>query len=114
MRNKSCIVESGEVNKHFKNWLECNFGFYTSGVLIDSSWDSNVVYQYDPELDALKSSYNNISMKDIFSYEMENLDDVLYLRFYAEDKVPWCSYEMMWLNETAPKYFWDNLDLIKS
>ena len=114
MQGARSIIKEGKVDVHFKNWLECNFGFYTCGVLVDSVWDSNIIYQYDPELDALKSSYNIVYMKDISSYEMKNLDGVLHLQFYAEDEVPWCSYEMAWLNETAPKYFWENIDFIKS
>ena len=114
MQGARSIIKEGKVDVHFKNWLECNFGFYTCGVLVDSVWDSNIIYQYDPELDALKSSYNIVSLSEMYRYELETRENCVYLHLFIDEDNLWCSYIMMWLDETAPKYFWDNLDLIKN
>ena len=112
MQGTCSIIKTGKVDVHFKNWLECNFGFYTCGVLVDSVWDSNIIYQYDPELDALKSSYNIVSLSEMYRYELETRENRVYLHLFIDEENLWCSYIMMWLDETAPKYFWDKVKFI--
>lgn len=94
-----------KITRNFKTWLECNFGFYTMGVLVDNVWDSNVIYQYDPELDALKSSYNVLNLEDVTEYSFEKYDSTYLLNFYIGDNIPYATFKMCWISETCPNYF---------
>lgn len=110
MSDEKISLYKNDLNKRFKIWLESNFGFYSSGILIDASYDSNILYQYNPETNKLQSSYMNVDLKCCTSYEIIKRNENLFLYFYSEDVV-WSSYMMVWINENAPEYF--NLNYLK-
>lgn len=110
MSDEKISLYKNDLDKRFRIWLESNFGFYSSGILIDASYDSNILYQYNPETNKLQSSYMNVDLKCCTSYEIIKRNENLFLYFYSED-VMWSSYMMVWINENAPDYF--NLNYLK-
>lgn len=105
MDTESVILKEGVVDLKFGVWVECNFGFYTMGVLIDNAWDSNVLYQYNAETQIFQSTYGEYRMRDVISYSIEKRPWGMYLNLYGEDKVRWVTFQMTWLVENAPEYF---------
>lgn len=101
--SKDNIKTEGKVDYKFKLWLDCNFGHYTQGLLIDYYWDSTVVYQYDSKLDKLRSTYNEISLDSITGWRIYNDNRELVLALYEGD-VLWCAYVMCWVTYTKPEY----------
>jgi hypothetical protein len=101
--SKDKIKFEGSVDNFFKNWLECNFGYYTQGLLVDVNWDSTVVYQYDYKLGKLRSTYNEISLDSITGWRIYDDNGELVLALY-EDDVLWCAYVMSWITYNKPDY----------
>jgi hypothetical protein len=101
--SKDNIKNEGKVDYKFKVWLDCNFGYYTQGLLIDYCWDSTVVYQYDSKLGKLRSTYNEISLDSITDWRIYDDNGELVLAFYEGD-VAWCAYVMSWLIYNKPEY----------
>jgi hypothetical protein len=101
--SKDNIKTEGNIDSKFKVWLDCNFGYYTQGLLIDYHWDSTVVYQYDYKLGKLRSTYNEISLDSITSWRIYDDNGELVLAFYEGD-VAWCAYVMSWLTYNKPEY----------
>lgn len=98
------LVQEGNINKEFKVWLECNFGYYTQGLLIDANWDSTVVYQYDTEIDKLRSTFNELSFKNVNKWRIYKDDnDEFYIGLYWNDGL-WGAYVMSWLTYEKPDY----------
>ena len=105
MNSEKVILKEGKADLRFGIWLECNFGFYSMGVLVNAEWDSNVLYQYNAETQIFQSTYNEIRMQDIISYNIEKRPWGLYLNLYGEDDIRWVTFKMAWLDEKAPEYF---------
>lgn len=83
----------GGIDENFKNWLNFSFGFYSDRVLVSNDWDSNLIYQYDFELEAFKSSYNNIYLSDVDAWSVELNDDFCILNLLAGEHL-WTSFKL--------------------
>ena len=105
------LICSGDITQKFLVWLECNFGYYTCGVLVDRDWDSNVLYQYDSQVNHLRSSYSDFDLKNINKWKIEKEFETYILSFY-EDDLLWRNYTLSWLNFEKPSYV--NFDYISS
>ena len=102
--SKDKLLLWGVIDRQFKAWLACNFSYYTQGLLVDSSWDSTVVYQYDPETDKLRSTLNEISFNNLNQWRLYKDDnEEFYLSFYWNDIFSH-SYIMSWLVYEKPNY----------
>ena len=105
MDYEKMIVKRKLIDNHFKSWLECNFGFYSSGILINTCWDSNVIYQYDYETQTLKSSFDDLKLNDMEYYSIEKYERTYILSLFDEENMKWCSYMMCWISEEIPEHF---------
>ena len=98
------LLQEGTVDNKFKVWLECNFGHYTQGLLIDANWDSTVVYQYDAEMDKLRSTFNELSFENVNKWRIYKDDnDDFYIGLYWGGGL-WGAYVMSWLTYEKPDY----------
>lgn len=93
--------QSGEIDENFKNWLNSSFGFYSGYVLISNDWDSTLIYQYDFELEAFKSSYNNIYLSDVDTWSVECKDGYFVLNLQASEHL-WASFKLYKLQPLTP------------
>lgn len=102
--SKDNLKYEGIVDKQFKVWLECNFGYYTQGLLVSAVWDSTVVYQYDYEADKICSTFDSLSFQNTTSWRIyEDDNGEFYLSFYWDDALQ-TSYVMSWLSYKKPDY----------
>lgn len=96
------VTITGDIDKKFKEWLEFSFGFYSDSALISNDYDSNVLYQYDPELDALVSSYSTLTINNVDNYELIIEKDMATLNLKQNDTV-WYALTCMWFNINPTK-----------
>lgn len=102
--SKDKVKFEGSIDIVFKNWLECNFGYYTQGLLVDANWDSTVVYQYDPETDKIRSTFNEVLLKNVNVWRIYQDDnDEFYLGLYWDGGL-WGAFVMSWLTYDKPEY----------
>lgn len=106
------LLQEGPADNKFKLWMECNFGHYTQGLLIDVHWYSTVVYQYDAEVNKLRSTFNELSFENVNKWRIYKDDnDGLYIGLYWNDAL-WGAYVMSWLTYNKPEYV-DLSDIIR-
>lgn len=94
---------SGEINQKFIVWLDANFGFYSQGILVDTAWDVNLIYQFEEKRNALKSWYQEIELSRFNKWEIIIDNDTFYLNLY-EDDIKWFCFQTCWINEKKPDY----------
>ena len=83
----------GKIDENFKSWLSSSFGFYSDRVLVSNDWDSNIIYQYDFELEALKSSYNNIYLSEVDNWSIDFNNDYCFLHLKSGEHF-WASFKL--------------------
>lgn len=98
------LICSGDINQKFLAWLECNFGFYSSGILIDTAWDSNVISQYDSQRNCLRNSYNDFELDKVNKWSITKSKNNAYLLNFYEDELLWAGFELNWLSADKPDY----------
>ena len=98
------LICRGNINQKFLVWLECNFGFYSSGVLIDTAWDSNVISQYDSQRNCLRNSYNDFELDKVNKWSITKSKNGDYLLNFYEDELLWAGFELNWLSSDKPNY----------
>ena len=98
------LLQEGPIDNKFKLWMECNFGHYTQGLLIDAHWDSTVIYQYDVEMNKLRSTFDELSFENVNKWRIyKDNNDKLYIGFYWNNML-WGTYVMSWLTYNKPEY----------
>lgn len=91
------ITLKGKIDKNFKEWLNESFSFYSDGFLIGNIYDSNIHYQYDPELNALVSSFDKNDLKFVDNYIIKIEPDTIIIELNEGD-IEWYSYTCAWIN----------------
>lgn len=95
---------SGKVNQVFKIWLDCNFGFYSQGILLDTAWDVNLIYQFEEKRNALKSWFREAELDKLNKWEIIIDDDNIFYLSLFEDDIEWFRFQMCWINEKKPDF----------
>jgi len=87
------FCEKGKVDKDFKLFLDANFGYYCNNILVGTEFGSNILFQYDYEVDSLKSSFNEIQLNLVTNWKLSFKSDMLTLSLY-EDDILWCDFHI--------------------